>query len=1195
MQLRFFIKLEYFLPDDDYDSDDFDFLEYDLVEKLDEINTEQSERIIEEMEKDEDTTVDDKEDNIIIEKEDDIIIEDEINEINNNLQKRKRKRSKKILLQADIDKLRSKLHANKYFMEEITPELVRCKCGKEIRLDRKFRDKNLTTHGELSSCKYSNEGQPSIKAFFKPKKIRVEEENIIVKRVACKRLYEEKYQEYVLNSPAEFGGSIRPDIAAKELFPEVIKASLRLKSLDKTTLSVRSKMCENFTTRELGICDECDKLRKNSRLNQATKKQRATGKNIRFIPKWYLEHPLSKLLLNTNLKSLWVSADNNDNDAELWFKLAQFGKDGLFKGERIFQELASLMIQIQEKKLQDKKMTGLRYSEYLKQFFCLLSDSSCEYEIFRQMFAGMSIRSIRYMRANESDIISNPELVYENILKVVRLTKALNWNGPIVGMTDYTKVQPKLTYSDELGCIVGSTLKLSETSVQTYDDIHKIINNIKQKKAIATQVRVVVLKIPIEKIPPIVIAILPTNRESNATAIYDLLMNVLIMSRDAGINLISLGSDGAPVEFNAQRLIMNGEKAESFFEFHDNYYNVHFQMPMYRNLPIITVQDPKHARKTARNQLHSGARLLVLGNNVILYRYLLTLAQAKDHAIYIRDVVNVDKQDDGAAYRLFHSDILEQIYQNEMENNEMRSLFVYLFVLGDLFDSYLNRNIFHKERIIMAMRGYFFLKMWAKYIENAGQLYDSKFSISKNFISSQSFKIFTSLAESLILLIISHHEFYPLYPLYPWEHGTEAIEHLFGISRQITNDFSFYEFFKIQQRVAYRDKIIRQDIQIQKEKTSASGYVFDFNPNSISNKNIDILRIWPDDNAIYDAIKIAYNDAAGFIKALGIKLLNDKTIPHFYISTSHHSMIISNLLNNNDDFDVDNVSGFDFNSEEINLNDLNENSFTSAASEVARLSRLADLTESESNEVSELSDSSKTELDYIINTTTKLSSLTEFQQNELFDTNGSMNISQIIQTRTSHNAFSRSERPCQNRRLNAIQLSNNQEEFNRNSANLLISEFFLKDENIGLPQYINAPNISRANVTDNNPLRENGFILYISKESIFLGKVLSLYRLVSMRHAYVSFSQDIDSLSYISVATFVNTDGNLFSPICKSGGKIFAHITSKQVIYHFDNSCLDVINVANLPGRLCLEGNSWEIFDFFSQKQVISIIAIIFH
>jgi choline kinase len=106
-------------------------------------------------------------------------------------------------------------------------------------------------------------------------------------------------------------------------------------------------------------------------------------------------------------------------------------------------------------------------------------------------------------------------------------------------------------------------------------------------------------------------------------------------------------------------------------------------MLIYQNLPIITIQDPKHTKKTARNQLHSGIRLLILGNNVILYRHLLTLAQAENHAIYIRDVVNVDKQDDGAAYRLFHSDVLEQICQNhEQENNEMQSLFVYLFVLG---------------------------------------------------------------------------------------------------------------------------------------------------------------------------------------------------------------------------------------------------------------------------------------------------------------------------------------------------------------------------------------------------------------------------------------------------------------------------------------------------------------------------------
>ncbi|GES77741.1 hypothetical protein GLOIN_2v1822254 [Rhizophagus clarus] len=281
----------------------------------------------------------------------------------------------------------------------------------------------------------------------------------------------------------------------------------------------------------------------------------------------------------------------------------------------------------------------------------------------------------------------------------------------------------------------------------------------------------------------------------------------------------------------------------------------------------------------------------------------------------------------------------------------------------------------------------------------------------------------------------------------------------------------------------------------------------------MSNKNIDILRIWPDDNAIYDAIKTAYNDAARFIKTLGIKL--------------------------DDDFDIDNVSGLDFNNDEFKLDNLNKNSFTN---------------------------SSKVELDYILSTN-KLSSLIEFQQNELFYTNGLMNISQIIQARTSHNTFLRSERPCKNRILNNFS-----------------EKMVLQNQQLGHEK------------KDGQEEKIWKILDYLNTlmGSIFLGKILLLYRSISMRHAYVSFSQDIDSLSYISVATFANTDGNFFSQICKSGGNIFAHIIPKQVIYHFDNSCLDVNNVANLPSRLCLEENSWKIFNFFSQKHVISVMATIF-
>ena len=90
--------------------------------------------------------------------------------------------------------------------------------------------------------------------------------------------------------------------------------------------------------------------------------------------------------------------------------------------------------------------------------------------------------------------------------------------------------------------------------------------------------------------------------------------------------------------------------------------NFKSKTPIYEGNPIIVVQDPKHGKKTARNQIFSGARLLVLGNCPVLYKQLLFLAKENGHSIYIRDVVNTDKQDDGAAFRTFHSELLKQIY-----------------------------------------------------------------------------------------------------------------------------------------------------------------------------------------------------------------------------------------------------------------------------------------------------------------------------------------------------------------------------------------------------------------------------------------------------------------------------------------------------------------------------------------------------
>ncbi len=126
------------------------------------------------------------------------------------------------------------------------------------------------------------------------------------------------------------------------------------------------------------------------------------------------------------------------------------------------------------------------------------------------------------------------------------------------------------------------------------------------------------------------------------------------------------------------------------------------------------------------------------------------------------------------------------------------------------------------------MRAYFFLHAWKNYINKCAILHSAKwYNMNKSCISTQSFNIFCSLAESLVLLVLAHRDYYPKYPFFPWEHGTEALEHLFGIARQLMPDFSYYELYKILNRIQHRDNILRsENISDIQEKKSASGKLY---------------------------------------------------------------------------------------------------------------------------------------------------------------------------------------------------------------------------------------------------------------------------------------------------------------------------------------------------------------------------------
>lgn len=82
---------------------------------------------------------------------------------------------------------------------------------------------------------------------------------------------------------------------------------------------------------------------------------------------------------------------------------------------------------------------------------------------------------------------------------------------------------------------------------------------------------------------------------------------------NSGLSILLMGSDGAAVEVSAQDKINNQEPWFMRFDCEEVY--LHLKIPLQgKNLkPLITVQDPKHAKKTAANQILSGACLVSFG------------------------------------------------------------------------------------------------------------------------------------------------------------------------------------------------------------------------------------------------------------------------------------------------------------------------------------------------------------------------------------------------------------------------------------------------------------------------------------------------------------------------------------------------------------------------------------------------------
>lgn len=377
------------------------------------------------------------------------------------------------------------------------------------------------------------------------------------------------------------------------------------------------------------------------------------------------------------------------------------------------------------------------------------------------------------------------------------------------------------------------------------------------------------LQVPLPKIAPVIVAAIAIPNNLPASQLAEFSETILRGLLARNLRVISCSHDGTETERGTQRLLSGRATSRRTYRVpctRDSHYDLCIEVPVFDDQPVVFVQDSMHARKTYRNNEFAGSRLMVIGNFTILYRRIRDIAFEDDSPLYRRDVEKLDRQDDNAAARLFSAQTLEYIIS---KHSDYLGEIVYLFVFGELVDAWQNRLLPHVERLKMALRAHYFVKMWQIYLVHAG------YSINRHCLSREALDITRILIESLIALILVHRDysstFAIAFPLLPWMHSTEPCEHVFGEARQVVDDFTFLDFHHMVAKLRIKLWEATKLGEASDPKARACGY----NHTYLDARGIDMqaLSSYPDDLDVQRAALEAFEEAESLFALLGV-------IPH---------------------------------------------------------------------------------------------------------------------------------------------------------------------------------------------------------------------------------------------------------------------------------------------------------------------------
>ncbi|KAJ6632070.1 hypothetical protein B0H10DRAFT_2206481 [Mycena sp. CBHHK59/15] len=280
--------------------------------------------------------------------------------------------------------------------------------------------------------------------------------------------------------------------------------------------------------------------------------------------------------------------------------------------------------------------------------------------------------------------------------------------------------------------IVGTTGEPVE--VLDPEALHRTINKLEKTTEMATKLRLWILQIPLPGVPPLVLAIMPIGPKVKGPQLADWKIKLVDGLISRGFRIASGGGDGASVKRDCQRKTAAAKKLKEFRIKHGDpdYPDIVVELWDWDGNIWFVFNDSKHCRKMFRNNASSGAHLLTLGNFVVYFQQVYTLAMKPQSPLYKCDVKDHGRMDDPAAARLFSADTLAQAAEDPTEN---LGLVAYPLVFGDFIDTWQSRTLSHHERAKVAIRTHLFLQTWRIFLKKAG------YSEARYFISKEAFDI----------------------------------------------------------------------------------------------------------------------------------------------------------------------------------------------------------------------------------------------------------------------------------------------------------------------------------------------------------------------------------------------------------------------------------------------------------------------